>query len=41
MVIPSNYKDDDYKHVIPSKVSKLMLSMTKAQWALKECVGGD
>jgi hypothetical protein len=41
MGVPANYNDDDYKHVIPSTVSKLMLPMTKAQWALKECVGGD
>ena len=41
MGVPANYNDDDYKHVIPSTVSKSMLPTTKAQWASKECVGGD
>ena len=41
MGVPADYNDDDYKHVIPSTVSKSMLPMTKAQWASKECVSGD
>ena len=41
MGVPADYNDDDYTHASPSKVPKLMLPMTKAQWASKECVGGD
>ena len=41
MGVPADYNDDDYKHTVPSTVPKLMLPMTKAQWASKECVGDD
>ena len=41
MGIPAEYNDDDYRTKIPSTVPKSMLPMTKAQWASKECVGGD
>ena len=41
MGIPAEYNDDDYRTKIPSTVPKSMLPMTKAQWASKECVGGN
>ena len=41
MRIPNDYNDDDYKHTVPSKVSKSMLPVTKAQLASKECVGNN
>ena len=41
MAVPADYNDDDYKHAVPSTVPKLMLPMTKAQLASKECVGDD
>ena len=41
MGVPADYKDDDYKHAVPSTVPKSMPPMTKAQWASKECVDDD
>ena len=41
MGIPNDYNDNDYKHIVPTKVPKSMLPVTKAQLASKECVGGN
>jgi len=41
MGIPSDYNDDNYRNLVPSKVPKSVPTVTKAKMASKECVGGN